>query len=101
LREGEPPDERQRLGLLERPLPPGFAIRLLVLEPGERVRCEAATWNAALIEVECGEVDLHFRGDRRLRMRAGDAFWLSGLPVRSISNPSRSPAALTGLVRSS
>ena len=99
MSEGEPADER--LGLLERPLPPGFAIRLLILEPGDWVRCEAATWNDTLIEVECGEVELHFRCERLLRMRAGDAFWLSGLPVRSISNPSASPAALTGLVRAS
>lgn len=99
MSKGKRPDER--LDLLERPLPHGFAIRLLVLEPGERLPCDTRTWSNTLIEVECGEVDLHLPGDRRLRMRSGDAFWLSGLPVRSISNPGRSPAALTGLVRAS
>jgi hypothetical protein len=88
-----------RLDLLARSLPAGFEIRLVVLEPGDDVCCESSTLLEGLVEVECGELDLHLRHNRRFRVRAGDVLWLSGLGVWRLSNPGRTPAALTGLTR--
>jgi hypothetical protein len=89
----------ERLELLARSLPPGFEIRLLMLEPGSDLACDATTWRDALVEVECGQVELHFRHGGRVCVQAGDVLWLSGLGVLRMSNPGRSPAALTGLSR--
>jgi hypothetical protein len=92
-------EANDRLELLARSLPGGFEIRLLVLEPGCEVAFEEAFWRDTLVEVECGEVELQFRDDRRLCAHAGDVLWLAGLGVERLSNPSGSPAALTGLAR--
>ena len=95
--ERDPTDDR--LELLAQPLPPGFEMRLLVLEPGGDLPCEDATWHDALVEVEFGEVELLFRDGRRICVRAGEVLWLSGLGVLRLCNPGRAPAALTGLAR--
>jgi quercetin dioxygenase-like cupin family protein len=95
----EPGATAGRLELLARSLPAGYQIRLLILEPGTEVAYEPATWRDSLVEVECGQVELHLRDKRRIRVRTGEVLWLSGLGVLSISNPSGSPAALTGLAR--
>ena len=88
-----------RLELLARSLPAGYEIRLLVLEPGREVNYEASAWHDALVEVECGEVELLLRDDRRYRARVGDVLWLNGLGVLRLANPGTSPAALVSLTR--
>ena len=87
------------LELLARSLPAGYEIRLLVLEPGREVIYEASAWHDALVEVECGEVELLLRNDRRFRACVGEVLWLNGLGVLRLANPGTSPAALVGLTR--
>jgi hypothetical protein len=88
-----------RLELLARSLPAGYELRLLILEPGTEVACEPTTWCDALVEVQCGQVELRLRDGGRLRFRAGEVLWISGLGVQWLSNPGASLTALTGLAR--
>lgn len=88
-----------RLELLARSLPPDYEARLLILEPGDVVEYESSAWRDALVEVECGEVELRLRDGRRFCATAGDVLWLCGLGVLSLANPGGAPAALTGVAR--
>jgi hypothetical protein len=88
---------RERLSLLECPLPPGFQLRLLIIGPLGSRPYRSAEWSDALVVIERGEVELERLDGSLWPFAAGSVLWLAGLPVRALHNP-RSEAALLASV---
>jgi hypothetical protein len=93
---GEPHADRERLDLLGRALPSSFAVRVCILEPGDRPY-DAAECRNALVEVDRGEVDLEFCSGKAVRVRAGAVLWLCGLGLRALDNRGHVPVVLVAL----
>jgi hypothetical protein len=88
-----------RIGLLRRPLPPGFELRIVVVAPGRPRAYDESEWRDALVVVERGEIELESLGGSRARLLRGDVVWLRGLPLRALHNPRREPALLVAVSR--
>jgi hypothetical protein len=91
----------ERLDLLGRPLPPWLEVRVVVLPPGDRLGYEPTVWRAALLEVDCGELDIEFDGGVRCRLGTGTLFWLDGLAPQALHNRGHQPAVLVAVSRRS
>jgi hypothetical protein len=89
----------ERLDLLGRPLPPCLEVRIVVLPPGDRLGYEPAVWRGALLEVDCGEIDIEFRTGVCGRFGAGTLFWLDGLAPQALYNRGHQPAVLVAVSR--
>jgi hypothetical protein len=89
----------QRLDLLGRPLPPWLEVRVVVLLPGDRLGYEPTVWHGALLEVDCGELDLEFDGGVCCRLGAGTLFWLDGLAPEALLNRGHRPTVLVAVSR--
>jgi hypothetical protein len=89
----------ERLDLLGRPLPACLEVRVVVLPPGDRLDYEPAVWRGALLEVDCGEIDIEFRTGVCGRFRAGTLFWLDGLAAHALYNRGYQPAVLVAVAR--
>jgi hypothetical protein len=89
----------ERLDLLGRPLPPCLEVRVVVLPPGDRLRYEPAVWRGALLEVDCGEIDIEFRSGVCGRLGAGTLFCLDGLAALALYNRGHQPAVLVAVSR--
>jgi quercetin dioxygenase-like cupin family protein len=88
-----------RLSFLERPLPPAFRMRAVVVAPGAARAYDAAEWRDALVVVERGEIDLEFVAGGRRRLARGDVLHLDGLSVRTLQNRGWEPALLVAVSR--
>jgi hypothetical protein len=91
----------ERLDLLARPVPPWLEVRVVVLPPGDRLGFEPAVWRGALLEVDCGELDLEFDSGVRCRLGTGTLFWLDGLAPQALQNRGHQPAVLVVMSRRS
>lgn len=88
---------RGRCSFLGSRVPPGFAVRRVVVA-AERPYDEAE-WLDAIVVVERGEVELECDGGRRCRFRCGDVLFLVGLPLRAIHPRGGTPAVLVAVSR--
>jgi hypothetical protein len=91
--------DSERLSFLDRRLPPGFVLRVVVIAPGEVRAYDAAEWRAALVMVEWGEIVLEPRHGDAYRFGRGDVLWLQGLALRALRNPGSEPAVLAAVAR--
>jgi hypothetical protein len=76
-----------------------FARRHVVFDPGDRRPYDAAEWDDALVIVKRGEIDVECQTGCRMRFVAGDMLWLTGLPLRSLSNTGSEPVVLVAISR--
>jgi hypothetical protein len=88
-----------RLSFLERPLPPAFRMRAVVVAPGGARAYDEAEWRGALVVVERGEIDLEFVAGGRRRLACGDVLHLDGLSLRALRNRGCEPALLVAVSR--
>jgi hypothetical protein len=88
-----------RLQLLDRPLPPAFALRFVTVEPGVPRRYDEAEWRDGLVVVEHGDIELEALSGARVVFRRGDVLWLVGLPLRALHNHGREPVWLVAVSR--
>jgi glyoxylate utilization-related uncharacterized protein len=87
------------LSLLGRPLPPAFALHVVVVPPGGARPFDDAEWRDALVVVERGEIELEWQSGERRRLGSGAALWLDGLSLRALHNRRREPAVLVAVSR--
>lgn len=90
---------REQLSLLGRRLKWSFALRVVVIAPGETRPYDESEWEDALVMVERGEIELESMHGSRRRMGAGAVLWLAGLPLRGLHNPGSDPALLVAVAR--
>jgi hypothetical protein len=89
----------ERLSLLERPTPPGFELRVLLIAPlGER-RYRSEEWRDALVVVERGAVELESYDGSLWPFASGAVLWLAGLSLRALHNPWEEVAVLAAVSR--
>jgi hypothetical protein len=88
-----------RLSFLEARPRPGFAVRLVRIEPGERRPYRPDEWADALILVEAGAIELDTTIRTRVRFCAGAVLRLAGLPVTAVRNRGPQPAILSAVRR--
>jgi hypothetical protein len=84
---------------LGRPVPHGFAVRTVVVAPGEELAYVEADWCGCIVTVESGAIDLASSHGVRATFIAGDILWLSGLPVTALENRRSDPAVLVAVSR--
>jgi hypothetical protein len=90
---------REKVSFLDRPLPPRFRLRVVLLLPGASKAYESSEWAGELIVLERGTVEVEcIRGGLRA-LSAGAVFWLAGLPLRALRNPGTVPAVLSAVSR--
>jgi hypothetical protein len=89
----------ERLDLLGRTLPASLEVRVVVLPPGDRLVYEATLWRSALIEIDCGELEIEFCSGVCCRLGAGTLFWLDGLTPEALHNRGYQPAVLVAVSR--
>jgi hypothetical protein len=75
-----------RLSFIDRPLPPAFELRVVVVSAGDERPYDESEWQGALVVVERGAIDLDTQAGGRLRCDAGAVLWLVGLPLRALCN---------------
>jgi hypothetical protein len=85
---------------LGRPVPAGFAVREVVVEPGENLGYLAEDWRGCIVSLESGAIDISSPNGVSASFIAGDILWLSGLPVSALENPGPDPAVLVAVRRS-
>ena len=86
---------------LGRPVPPRFAVREVVVEPGERLAYVASDWLDSIVTISSGAIDLASPGGVCASFLAGDILWLAGLPVSALVNRGANPAVLVAVSRGS
>ena len=86
---------------LGRPVPPHFAVREVVVGPGENLAYAEADWCGCIVTVQSGAIDLATPHGVRATFIAGDILWLSGLPVSALENPGPDPTVLVAFSRDS
>jgi hypothetical protein len=84
---------------LGRPVPPGFAVREVVVGPGEKLSYVESEWCDCIVAVESGTVDLASHHGVSATFIPGDILWLSGLPVSSLENRGSDPTVLVAVSR--
>jgi RNA polymerase sigma-70 factor (ECF subfamily) len=94
-------DDDRPVRLLDRPLPPGLARRLVWIGPRERLPFEPRSWWDALVSVERGSVELIGESGVRRRFRSGDLLWLDGIRLAAIHNPGHEHTLLVAVARGS
>jgi quercetin dioxygenase-like cupin family protein len=87
------------LSFMERPLPPGFEMRMISIAAGCALAYDAAEWNDAIVVVEQGEIELECVHGTRRRFAHGDVLWLIGLPLRALHNAGCKPVVLVAVTR--
>jgi quercetin dioxygenase-like cupin family protein len=89
----------EALSFLDRPLPPAFRLRAVVVAPGRARAYDDAEWRDAIVVVERGEIDLDFLAGGRRRLACGDVLHLDGMSVRALHNRGWEPALLVVVSR--
>ena len=84
---------------LGRSIPPGFAVREVVVAPGEHLDYVATDWWDCIVTIASGVIDLASPSGVRATFLAGDILWLSGLPVSALENRGADPAVLVAVSR--
>jgi hypothetical protein len=91
-------DDRAPLPLA-RPVPPGFRLRTVTIDPGADRPFDPAEWAGALVQVEHGLVELEAVDGACRCFHRGHLIWLDGLPLRRLRNPGDEPAVLVAIAR--
>src|SRR5215217_4410622 len=73
------------------------SIRILVA--GTETAYHPDDWKDSIVEIEAGAVEIETRHGQAVVFRAGDVFWLAGLPVRALHNRGDIPAVLVTATR--
>ncbi|HKX74609.1 MAG TPA: hypothetical protein VJR05_04385 [Acidimicrobiia bacterium] len=76
-----------------------FAVRLVVIEPGQSRPFSETEWRDALVIVDRGEIELECLHGSRRRFGRGSLVWLVGLDLKIIHNPGPVAAALMAVSR--
>ncbi len=84
---------------LGRPVPPGFAVREVVVEAGENLAYVESDWLDSIVTIIAGAIDLASPCGVCASFLAGDILWLAGLPVSALVNPGADPAVLVAVSR--
>jgi len=84
---------------LGRPVPDGFAVREVVVAPGENLAYVESDWCGCIVTVESGAIDIASPHGVRASFLAGDILWLSGLPVSALENRGSDPTVLVAVSR--
>jgi hypothetical protein len=90
---------REVVSFLGRPLPRGFAMRVVVVAAGARRAYDADEWRDAVVVVEFGEIVLEPVAGRAYRFERGDVLWLDRLALVALHNPADEPAVLAAVSR--
>jgi hypothetical protein len=91
--------DSDRVSFLGKPLPPGFELRTVAVEPGDELPYRDDDWRDALVIVERGELDIEcVRGGHR-QFRSGAILWLTGLPLRMLRNLGSEPVVIAAVSR--
>jgi hypothetical protein len=88
-----------RLCLLRQATLHSFDVRVVVLPGGGRLAFDERQWRDCLVEVERGEVELRFGGERKLVCTAGTVLSFVGLPIRALHNPRHECSTLVAVSR--
>lgn len=86
-------------GFLGRPLPPGFALLVVVLPAGGERAYDEAEWRDAIVRVERGQLELECASGARQGFDRGAVLALTGPHYRALRNPGRGPAVLVAVSR--
>ena len=78
---------------------PSFERWRVTLQPGECRAFRAEDWVDALVIIESGTLELETLTGHRERLQEGAIFWLVGLPLRTLRNPSAVPAVFAAVAR--
>jgi hypothetical protein len=81
-----------RSSLLDRPPPPAFDVRQVVIAPGSDFLYHEDRWRDALVVVERGEIEL-------VCMSGAHRRFLAGLPLRSLRNRGADAVVLSAVSR--
>jgi hypothetical protein len=87
------------LSLLHRRLPASFVRRVIALAPHTSRAYHPAEWRGAIVEVECGRIELEWLDGSCLCFERGAVLWLDGLPLRALHNHGSAPAVLVAVAR--
>ena len=89
----------EQISFLGRMLPPGFDMRVVVVDPGDTRAYREADWCDALVVVERGNIQLEASGGGRRDFAAGDVLCLVGVSLRALHNRGPEPAVLVAVSR--
>ena len=93
-------DSDQRpLDLLGRCCSGRIAVSIRILDVGAETAYRPDDWKDSIIEIEAGAVEIETRDGEAVEFRAGDVFWLAGLPVLALHNRGDVPAVLVTATR--
>ncbi len=94
-----PSGNSERLAFLDRPLPPGFEMRVVTVAPGDTKAYQEAEWRDALVVIERGRIQLQGPGGGRRDFATGDVLCLVGLSLWGLHNRGPEPAVLVAVSR--
>lgn len=89
----------EQLTFLGRLLPPGFEMRVVVVEPGDTRAYQESDWSDALVVVEVGQIQLQASSGAHRDFGRGDVLCLAGLSIRALHNRGPEPAVLVAVSR--
>lgn len=92
-------DDPDRLSFLDKPLPPGFEMRVVKVAPGGMRAYREAEWRDALVVIERGRIQLEGPGGGRREFTTGEVLCLVGLSLRALYNRGPEPAVLVAVSR--
>jgi hypothetical protein len=90
---------RARLSFIGKQVPGGFQVSVIVIPPRGERQYDAAEWQAALVVVERGCVDLVGDRDHHLLLTPGAALALTRIHLRAIANRGATAAVLSVVSR--
>ena len=89
----------ERLSFLDRLLPSGFEMRVVVVDPGDTRPYQESDWRDALVVVERGSIQIEASGGIRRDFVTGDVLCLVGLSLRALHNRGPEPAVLVAVTK--
>lgn len=92
-------DGPDRVSFLGTPCPPGFRVRLVILEPGDSLGYQHSDWTAALVVVEHGELAVECHSGAHAHFGEGEVLAFTALPVRRLHSVGAVALVLSTLSR--
>jgi quercetin dioxygenase-like cupin family protein len=87
------------LSFLGKPVPAGFDLQVITIEPGAQRPFVKTDWCDALVVVEQGQVALEAESGTSWHFVPGDIVFLSGLALRALHNHGDEPVVLSAVRR--
>jgi hypothetical protein len=88
-----------RHGVVGRPVPPAFALRVVEIAPGRARAYDEDEWRGALVVVEQGVVQLEWLNGGCRRFGPGSTLAFVGLPLCALRNVGVEPVVLLAVSR--